>query len=196
VKHIKYTAIDSYNQPDKKNFLQKLYLAKEPAMSIQDLLRRKIISASLLLAIFAPTIAWSGPTSVPLKISLVTQEQVGFTPTCPSKFGGILTGTGKSSHMGKVSLLAKDCITPMENHFTFKGTFELTAANGDKLTGDYSGSFIPLNSGPMYSLSDAVLQITGGTGRFSKATGTAELQGTQDIQTGKGKMEADGTISY
>lgn len=165
-------------------------------MRIHELLKHKFISAFLTLVILAPAIAWSGPTNVPLKVRLATQEQVGYKPTCPSKFGGTLTGTGKSTHMGKISLRANDCITPMEDHFTFKGTVELTAANGDKLTGDYSGSFIPLNSGSMYSLSDAVLQITGGTGRFSKATGTAELEGTQNIQTGKGKMEINGTISY
>jgi hypothetical protein len=84
----------------------------------------------------------------------------------------------------------------MENHFTFKGTFTLTAANGDKLTGDYSGSFIPKDAGPMYSLSDAKFQITGGTGRFAQAIGSAELQGNQNLQTGKGKLEVDGTISY
>ncbi|SCY03764.1 hypothetical protein SAMN05216420_10283 [Nitrosospira sp. Nl5] len=165
-------------------------------MHIHEQLQYKFISAFLAIVILAPEVAWSDPKNVPLKVSLVTQEQVGYTPTCPSKFGGTLTGTGKSTHMGKVTLLANDCITPMENGFTFKGTFELTAANGDKLTGGYSGTFTPINSGPTYSLSDAELQITGGTGRFSKASGSAELEGTQNTLTGKGKMEANGTISY
>lgn len=84
----------------------------------------------------------------------------------------------------------------MENHYTFKGKLTITAANGDKITGDYSGSFIPLNTPPMYSLSDAKFEITGGTGRFSNASGGADLRGSQNIQTGKGKIEADGTISY
>lgn len=157
--------------------------------------QRNIIPTLLLTAIIYPTVVLSGPTNVPLKASLVTQEQTGYRPDCPSKFGGTTTGTGKSSHLGKVSLMATDCITPMENYFTFKGKFELTASNGDKLTGDYSGSFKPITP-PKYSLSDAVFQITGGTGRFSQASGSAELQGTQNIQTGKGKIEANGTISY
>src|SRR5690242_21477579 len=98
-----------------------------------------------------PTIILASPTSVPLKMSAVTQEQAAYTPTCPSKFGGTTTGTGKSSHLGKISLTATDCITPMENHYTFKGTLTLTAANGDKIIGDYSGSFLPLDTPPMYS---------------------------------------------
>jgi hypothetical protein len=48
----------------------------------------------------------------------------------------------------------------------------------------------------VYKLADAELKITGGTGRFPQANGTAKLNGSQDTTTGKGKMEADGTISY
>jgi hypothetical protein len=84
----------------------------------------------------------------------------------------------------------------MENHYTFKGKLTITAANGDKIIGDYSGSFFPLDTPPMYSLSDARFEITGGTGRFSNAKGSADLKGSQNIETGKGKIEADGTISY
>lgn len=166
-------------------------------MKISGSSKHNVISAILLAAMISPTAALSAEkTDRPLKASLVTQEQFGFTPDCPSKFGGTTTGTGKSTHLGKVSLKAVDCVTPMENHFTFKGSFTLTAANGDTLTGDYSGSFIPKENPPMYGLSDAKFQITGGTGRFAQATGSAELQGNQNIQTGKGKLEADGTISY
>lgn len=166
-------------------------------MRISEFSRHSVISAILLAAMMSPAVALSeGKADRPFKASLVTQEHAGFTPNCPSKFGGTTTGTGKSTHLGKVTLTATDCITPMENHFTFKGTFTLTAANGDKLTGDYSGSFIPDNGGPTYNLSEAKFKITGGTGRFVQATGSAELQGSQNIQTGKGKLDADGTISY
>jgi hypothetical protein len=84
----------------------------------------------------------------------------------------------------------------MENHYTFKGKLTITTANGDKIIGDYSGSFLPLDTPSMYSLSDAKFEITGGTGRFSNAKGSADLKGSQNIQTGKGKIQADGTISY
>jgi hypothetical protein len=147
------------------------------------------------VAIF-PITAFSGPKDVPLKMNLEIQDQVGFMPNCPSQFGSMITGKGKSSHLGKVSLATTDCITPMGDHFTFKGQFTLIAADGDKLTGDYSGSFVPVGAGPIYKLADAVLKITGGTGRFSQATGTAELNGSQDTTTGKGEMDAKGTVSY
>ncbi|MBA4143755.1 MAG: hypothetical protein H0X43_12330 [Nitrosospira sp.] len=163
-------------------------------MNIPEFWKCNLIFAILLMGI--PGIALSGQTKTPLKASLVTQEKVDFMPNCPSKFGGTTTGTGKSTHLGKVTLTASDCVTPREDHFTFDGTFTLIAANGDTLTGDYSGAFIPTNTGSMYRLSDATFKITGGTGRFIRATGSAELTGNQDIQTGEGKIEADGMISY
>jgi hypothetical protein len=156
---------------------------------------RAVVPVFFAAAIF-PVTAFSGPKDVPLKMSLEIQDQVGFMPNCPSQFGSTITGKGKSSHLGKVSLATTDCITPMGDHFTFKGEFTLIAANGDKLTGEYSGSFVPVGAGPVYKLADAELEITGGTGRFSQANGTAKLNGSQDTTTGKGKMEADGTISY
>jgi hypothetical protein len=165
-------------------------------MSTSGFLKRTAISVFVVAGITAPALALAGSKNVPLKMSAITQEQSGYTPTCPSKFGGTTTGTGNSSHLGKISLTAGDCITPMENHYTFKGKLTITAANGDKITGDYSGSFVPLDTPPMYSLSDAKFQITGGTGRFSNANGIVDLRGSQNIQTGKGKIEADGTISY
>jgi hypothetical protein len=157
---------------------------------------RAVVPVVFFAAAIFPVAAFSGPKEVPLKISLEIQEQVGYKPNCPSQFGSTITGKGKSSHLGKVTLATMDCITPMGDHFTFKGEFTLTAANGDKLTGDYSGSFVPVGAGPIYKLADAELKITGGTGRFSQANGIAELNGSQDTTTGRGKMEADGRISY
>jgi hypothetical protein len=84
----------------------------------------------------------------------------------------------------------------MEDHFTFKGEFTMVAANGDKVTGNYGGSFVPIGAGPTYRLSDGTFEITGGTGRFAQATGSGELQGKQDTTTGAGTLKADGTISY
>lgn len=167
-------------------------------MNILEFSRRNVVSAILLTAMISPAIAFSAQPDRPLKGSFVTQEQAGFRPDCPSKFGGTTTGTGTSTHLGKVSFTAIDCITPIEkeNYFTFTGRLTLITANGDKLTGNYSGSFKPVDSGSIYTLSDAKFEIKGGTGRFADAEGTAGLKGNQDILTGKGKIELDGTISY
>lgn len=158
--------------------------------------KRTITSVIAVAGLTLPLMALASPTTAPLKISAVTQEKSGLNPDCPSGFGGTTTGTGKSTHMGKISIAANDCITPADNHYAFIGKLTITAANGDKLSGDYSGSLVPAETVPVYSFSNATFQITGGTGRFSKASGSAEIKGNQDIKTGKGKMEVDGTISY
>jgi hypothetical protein len=127
---------------------------------------------------------------------VVTQEKSGLNPDCPSGYGGTTTGTGKSSHMGKISIAANDCITLGDNHYEFIGKLTITAANGDKLSGDYSGSLVPTDAVLVYSFSNATFQITGGTGRSSKASGSMAFHGPPHIQTGTRKMEADGTVSY
>ena len=165
-------------------------------MVILQALTRNIISTILSAILMLPTVLLADATSRPLKASVDTHEQPGFRVDCPSKFGGTTTGIGKSTHMGKVSLKAIDCITPMEDHFIFEGTFTLTATNGDTVTGGYKGAFVPADDQSRYSLSGAKFEITGGTGRFRGAKGIAELKGDQDIATGKGKIEVDGTVSY
>ena len=104
-----------------------------------------------------------------MKISLELHEQVGFRLYCPSLFGGTTIGLGNSTHLGNVSFKGNDCITQTENYFTFKGRFMLTTANDDMLLGIYGGSFVPIDNGPMYSISDATFKIIGGTGRFALA---------------------------
>ncbi|MCO6441757.1 MAG: hypothetical protein J5I81_11855 [Nitrococcus mobilis] len=164
-------------------------------MVFPEFLKRSIISAILLTAMVSSASILAGQDR-PLKVRLEIHEQVGFSPDCPSQFGGTTTGTGKGTHLGRLSFNATDCITPMEDHFTFTGEFTIVVADGDKLTGNYSGSFITINTGPVYSLSDAMLEITGGTGRFAQATGSAKLTGTENVTTGNGTFNADGTISY
>ncbi|HET8701088.1 MAG TPA: PEP-CTERM sorting domain-containing protein [Nitrococcus sp.] len=163
-------------------------------MIFSNFSKHKIIFVILLMAIISPATVLANAI-VPLKVNLDLHEQVGFRPNCLSQFGGTTTGTGNGTHLGNVSFAASDCIMPIEDYFTFKGAFILAAANGDKLMGNYGGSFVPINAGPMYSLSDATFEIKGGTGRFAQATGSGELQGTQDMTTGDGTLQVDGTMS-
>ncbi len=132
-----------------------------------------------------------------IKFSLGTQEQVGYTPTCLSQFGGTTSGSGKGTHLGVISLAASDCITPMQNYFiSNNGNLTITAANGDKLTGTYSGSFIPTDHPSIYMYDNFTIQITGGTGRFAGATGSGILEGTSNVTTGQGVVEGTMSISY
>lgn len=129
-----------------------------------------------------------------LTISAITHEQVGYRSGCSSQFGGTTTGTGISSLLGAVSIEGNDCITPIENYLSFEGKMVFTVSNGDELFADYSGLFVPTIYPLIFSLTNSIFNITGGTGSFSKATGGGILQGGQNISTGTGLMQAKGTI--
>lgn len=129
-----------------------------------------------------------------LTISAITHEQVGYRSGCSSQFGGTTTGTGISSLLGAVSIEGNDCITPIENYLSFEGKMVFTVSNGDELFADYSGLFVPTIYPLIFSLTNSIFNITGGTGSFSKTTGGGILQGGQNISTGTGLMQAKGTI--
>jgi hypothetical protein len=131
-----------------------------------------------------------------ISFTMGLQEIISGMPACPTHLGGTTTGIGRATELGVISLVANDCITPQPNYFLSKGKFTLTTANGDNITANYSGSFIPTNYPSIYSYEDFTIQITGGTGRFAGATGSGVLEGTSNIQTGLGEAEGTLLISY
>jgi hypothetical protein len=83
--------------------------------------------------------------------------------------GGILvttTGAGEATHLGRFTREATVLIHP---DGTFEGTVVFTAANGDQLGADLEG-------GPTSLTTQAgTYTFSGGTGRFSDATGEADF---------------------
>ena len=155
-------------------------------------------AAAVALATFA---AVAGPTGVPFAAKLTTQEQIGPNPAqCQSApyLAGSTSGTGHATHLGQVTGTALDCITPPAAGYTYtfsNGKLTLVAANGDELRATYSGTLNPTAVPPVYAIT-GVYQITGGTGRFTNASGSGRLGGIENLQTGQGQLSLDGTISY
>jgi hypothetical protein len=84
------------------------------------------------------------------------------------------TGSGRATYLGRYTLAAGEHVDLASGAIT-GGFYTLTTANGDTITGTYSGEALPgltgyLVSGP----------ITGGTGRFAGATGFLVWRGTVD----------------
>jgi hypothetical protein len=163
---------------------------------------RKPIALPALAATFLLTMAMpihAEPHAKAFTAAFVTQEVLGFSPeACPAApfLQGTTSGAGIASHMGKVSLSSTDCVFPGQTSFTFtNGKLVLTAANGDTVTAEYSGSLLPTVAFPVHTLSGAY-RVTGGTGRFTGATGSGYLRGISDIASGKGAYQAFGTIVY
>lgn len=156
-----------------------------------NLIKYLVVSALAITSVVAPLAA----ESALLSISAITHEQTGYRPNCASGFGGTTTGAGVSSLLGAVSLEANDCITPAATSFSFVGEMVFTVWGGDELFADYSGSFTPTAYPSIFSLTDSIFKITGGTGNFSGATGGGTLQGIQNIANGIGLIQLTGQVA-
>lgn len=152
-------------------------------------------AAALMLAAFSASA--TPATTHTLEISGVFMEKVGPAPACPSNFGGTITGYGTSAQVGAVAFVATDCVTPSGPLFNFdNGRFIIMTDNGDQIFAAYSGQFVPTGAGPAYVFSGATFQITGGNGRYAKASGGGTLSGGEDMVTGLGNIQLSGKIHY
>jgi hypothetical protein len=107
---------------------------------------------------------------------------------------------GRATHVGPFTKVTSDVLHIDTGEI--EGAFTMTAANGDQLTGQYSGFSNRTTLGTFSWLLNAT--ITGGTGRFLHATGEFVFIANGDyaydivngVVTGKYTETFDGTISY
>ena len=164
-------------------------------MNTKNKLLSGVTAVAGAFALMAGPSAYAGP-SVPLTGGFSYTSTLDQTkdPACP--LAGMMVGIGHLSHLGKSAVVATDCITQAYGSFVIlHGSLTVTAANGDKLTATYTGSFIPAG-GTLLQTKDVTYSITGGTGRFEGARGTGRLEGSEDMATHQGSLSVSGTISY
>jgi hypothetical protein len=106
-------------------------------------------------------------------------------------------GTGVSSRLGRGANQGVAVITGMDG--SIPGGLDninsetFTAANGDTLTLTSQDVAIPVAPGVTHGTGE--WQVTGGTGRFSNATGTGTIDGYADFNQGVFSFRLNGTIS-
>lgn len=160
------------------------------------------MAAALLLFAASSPVSWAGTTTIPFKASIASQETLGVDPDrCPNTFVvGTTTGKGTSSSLGAVTMLATDCplLAPGVLPTFSNGQLTLTAANGDELRATYSGGLLPVAGTPGLFSIYGPFTITGGTGRFIRATGSGLLQGNIILGplVSQGQYQVTGTLSY
>ena len=145
-------------------------------------------------------LADTGGTNRPFQATLSGSSVADFSTLSTGSLVQDLTGN--ESHLGRVTVHDTGAFTLTgPKSFTFSGTEVVTAANGDQLFEAFSGSGSTDAEGNLTS--QAVLTVTGGTGRFADASGEqtvtvhgpdASLSGTTLTRTITESIT--GTISY
>lgn len=158
-------------------------------------------TAVLFSALAFTAAAAFAETNVPFSAKFNIDETLvpGTGPACP--LIGVISGQGNASYLGRTAVAGTNCVTPPADGappvFNFAdGSIILMAANGDTITGTFQGSFVPTGKGNIFTVVNGTYSFNRGTGRFSAATGSGTLTGTQDIVSGKGELQANGRISF
>jgi hypothetical protein len=101
-------------------------------------------------------------------------------------------GTCQLSHLGRAGF---DGILEVNLLLgTQTGTRTFTAANGDELYATVTGTSAPV--GPGLIGFSAIFTFTGGTGRFTNASGTAQGEGVANQMTQTTTVRIEGSIRY
>jgi hypothetical protein len=131
----------------------------------------------------------AGPQTVPLKGSL--EGTVVVTPLAPPFAFVVITASGNSTQLGRFTLQ----IPHRVNFATAngEGSFTFTAANGDTLTGVFTGHAD--RTTPIFTIEESGT-ITGGTGRFAGASGTVAFHRKFDPAAGTTTGTIEGTLTF
>jgi hypothetical protein len=153
--------------------------------------RRLIVAILVLSGLTLLAQAATAGTSLPLKGSdLGTFGIPG--PCGEAGLNVVIEGRGNATHLGRYSYAADECFDPGTGGFAGEPLF--TAADGDQLWGHYTGQVAP-TADPNVILYTETLSITGGSGRFSGATGELEVDGVANLATGDYSQKLRGWIS-
>jgi hypothetical protein len=159
-----------------------------------------VVGAIVLAAVAftpKPLLAQPGaPVEGTFAVSIAVPSATDFCTSegTPSGISVEAQGIGNASRLGPLFLKITKCATLDGTVGTYAGTFEMTAANGDKLNGTYTGtqdfSLVDANGfGPF----QGTWTVTGGTGAFSHASGTLNFTG---IASGSVKDSAANGQAY
>jgi hypothetical protein len=140
----------------------------------------------------AGTNAIAAAQEVPFKGRLEGAFTVTFDPPPSPFFSVLLEGTGNADLLGRFTLEAPHRVNSTTG--TAVGTFAFTAANGDMLTGDFTGVSTPTATPGVFDVVETA-SITGGTGRFAGATGSFTVKRFVDLSTLLTAGSFEGTIS-
>jgi hypothetical protein len=105
-----------------------------------------------------------------------------------------VTGNGEATHLGRTATETTDQEGNLLTGAT-TATYHFTAANGDEVVAELDFVALPTQTGFTFT---GTWEITGGTGRFTNASGSGTIEGRADFTgptSGVGQFSMIGTIS-
>jgi hypothetical protein len=154
-------------------------------------------SRALALLTVTAVLGLAGPVAageqVPFKGTLAGMR-VSFVPLDPPFFAAEVDTTGEATHLGQYELVLTATVAVNDPTRTAIGTFEFVAANGDTLTGVFTGISTPTATPGINQIVETAI-ITGGTGRFAGASGGFTTDRLIDMATLLTIGSFEGTIS-
>ncbi len=151
-------------------------------------MRTSLIAIALLVSLAGPAAA---AEEVPFNGSL--DAVVTITPVAPPIVSVLVEGTGNATLLGRYTLEFTAVVNQATRTGVGPGMIVLTAANGDTVTAESTGTATLLAPGVLSTVDSAT--ITGGTGRFAGATGSFVLRRTFFVAQGVTSGSFEGTIS-
>lgn len=120
---------------------------------------------------------------------------VNFTgaPTSPGIIAITANGVGRLTNVGNLSFQLQKTLDLTVKVPTYYGTFTITAANGDTITGTYSAVGAPSDAAGFGTFSGQ-LAITGGTGRFQAASGIIPFSAMANANAGQAAYSLQGSL--
>ena len=120
------------------------------------------------------------------------------TPVVPPVFFDRFETTGRAIQLGLFELVIQATVDFGTQPVTGAGTYTFTAANGDRLVADHTGSSALVVPGTVLITEHAVIDPDRSTGRFAGREGTFTVKRLADAATGVGGVTTgtfEGTIS-
>ena len=144
------------------------------------------MTAMFLTAALAGAVA--AEKQVPFKGSIQAVET--YDPQFPTLFVDS-SGTGKATHLGRFTVTSEFAVNLLS--LAGSGSAHFIAANGDSLLTDLTGQASPTENPDVLSIVE-MYTITGGTGRFTGATGSFTVERLLNSVTGVTHGSFEGTI--
>jgi hypothetical protein len=153
-----------------------------------------LVSVVVVAGLAAPALA--GET-VPLKGSFEGLH-VSRTPLIPPQFADVFEAAGQATQLGQFDVVIEAVVNFGTLPPTGQGTITFTAANGDKLVANFTGSSALVVPGLVLITENSIIDPNSSTGRFAGATGTFTVARLADAATGVGGVTSgsiEGTIT-